>query len=244
MKILKTLKELLFPNKIRCIFCNEEMFLDSEFCICEKCLKTLPTLTDHICSICGRKVVGEGKLCDACTRDTLLIKFARAPLLYTDKMHKIIYGLKYNNAKYLATPLSKFLYNFFLSIDEFKDVDLIIPVPIHNKKRKSRGYNQAELLLESFLKTNKVKFDIVEKSVNTTSQTKKTYLERFSSLEGTFKVIKPEEVKKKTILIVDDIFTTGATCNAIAKELLKSKAKAVKCLTLCNVANDIKTKKE
>lgn len=242
MKVFKFFKKLLFPEKIRCIFCNNEIFFDTEYCICENCLKTLPYLTNNICEICGRKVFGESKLCNACTNQKLLIKFARAPFLYTEQMHKIIYGLKYNNEKYLATPLSKLLYNFYCSIKEFKDIDIIIPVPIHKNRRKYRGYNQVELLLESFINTNKVRFDLVEKIVDTVSQTKKSYLERLTSLDGTFKLNNPNDIKNKNILIVDDIFTTGATCNSIAKELLKAKAKSVKCLTLCNVAYDFKNK--
>lgn len=240
MKMLKFIKNLLFPEKIRCIFCNNELFFDTDFCICENCLKSLPYLTDHLCQICGRKVFGEGKLCNACTNQKLLIKFARAPFLYTKQMHKVIYGLKYNNEKYLATPLSKLLYNFYCSIEEYNDIDIIIPVPIHKNKLKKRGYNQVELLLESFSITNKIRLDIVEKVVDTVSQTKKSYLERLTSLDGSFNVIKPLDVKNKNILIVDDIFTTGATCNSIAKELIKAKAKSVKCLTLCNVAYDYK----
>lgn len=240
MKIFNFLKNLIFPDKIRCIYCNSELFLDDKFCICPDCMKTLPYLTDSICEICGRKVIGEGRICKSCTNNKLLIKFARAPFLYTKQMHKVVHNLKYNNAKYLAKPLSDFLFNFYNSIDEYKDIDIIIPVPIHDKRRKSRGYNQAELLLESFKETNKVRFDLVIKIVNSLSQTRKSYLERLTSLEDTFQVVSPQDIKNKNILIVDDIFTTGATCNAIAKELLKHKAKSVKCLTLCNVAYDFK----
>ncbi|MBE5745726.1 MAG: ComF family protein [Clostridiales bacterium] len=240
MKIVNIIKDFLFPNKIRCIFCGNELFLDTEFCICEKCLKTLPYLTNNICEICGRKVVGEGKICNSCTNQKLLINFARAPLLYTKTMHKVIYGLKYKNAKYLAEPLSKLLYNFYKSTEEFNDIDIIIPVPLHKNKFKKRGYNQSELLLTSFLSTNKVKTDIVEKIKDTVSQTKKSYLERLTSLDGSFEVKNKQAIKNKNILIVDDIFTTGATCNAIAKELFKANAKSVKCLTLCNVAYDYK----
>ena len=88
-------------------------------------------------------------------------------------------------------------------------------------------------MLSSFNKTDKVRTDLIERIIDTPSQTSKTHQERLENLKGAFKILDKDAVKGKNILLVDDVFTTGATCCTIAGELLKAKAKSVKCLTLC-----------
>ena len=234
MKIFSFLKELLFPTNLKCIVCNEEMFTNNDFCICENCLKNLPVVTKP-CSVCGRQVVGEGKLCNHCTNEKITLTLARAPLLYNKDMHNLITNLKYKNCKYLAKPLGKLLYNYYIHSEDFKDINIIIPVPIYETRLKKRGYNQTELLLNNFEEKDKIDFTLVSKIKDTGSQTDKTYGERLAALTDAFIVNDKTKIKNKNILIVDDVFTTGATCNSLAKTLLKAGAKSVKALTLCNV---------
>jgi len=238
--MIKFFKELLYPSFTKCIICNEEIFIDNDFCICPSCMTNLPHILDHYCEVCGRKVVGESRVCEHCKTTKFNFKLARSLFYYTANIRKVIYHLKYDNAKYLATNLSKLLYSFYKTNENFNDVDIITCVPIHKNRLKKRGYNQSELLLESFLETNKVHTKIIQKVKDTGSQTEKTYLERLNGLEDAFKVIDKSLVKNKNILLIDDIFTTGATMNSISKELLKSGAKSVKCLTLCSTAFEYK----
>lgn len=238
--MFKFLKELLYPSYTKCIICNEEIFIDNDFCICPSCTIKLPHKLNDGCEVCGRKVTGESRVCEHCKTIKFDFKIARAPFYYTDIMHKVVYHLKYDNAKYLAPYLSKIMYNYFKTSEDFNDIDIITCVPIHKNRLKKRKYNQSELLLESFLETNKVNARIIEKIKDTGSQTEKTYIERLTGLEDAFKVKDKNLIKNKNILIIDDIFTTGATMNAISKELLKSGAKSVKCLTLCSTSFEYK----
>lgn len=244
MKFLEFFKKLLYPNT-KCIVCNEELFTNDAFSICPKCLNSLHFLDDKICCICGVKLYGEGKLCERCKNNEYReIKLARSVFEYDDIMKNLIHSLKYDNKKYLAKPLSNILYNYFTHHNEINDVDIIIPVPLHKSRYKKRGYNQTELLLQSFKETHQIRTDIVERIKDTPTQTKLSLEERRKNLENAFSLVKPEDIKNKRILIVDDIFTTGATTLTLAKLLVKNKARSVKCLTLCHTSKKLDFEKE
>lgn len=235
MKIFNLFKKLLYPDKIKCIVCNEEIFTDNAFCICPSCFEKLKFLNTNICEVCGDKLFGEEKLCERCVKnENSSIKLARAVFEYDATMKNLIHKLKYDNQKYLAKPLSNILYNYYIHNEQINNVDIIIPVPLHKQRLKTRGYNQTELLLQSFSETNKVKTNIVARVKNTPTQTALSKEERLENLQNAFVVLDNDIIKNKKILIVDDIFTTGATCNNLANLLLKNKAKSVKCLTLCH----------
>ena len=149
-------------------------------------------------------------------------------------MINVIHKLKFDNKQYLAKNLSLLMRNYFDNHPELQDIDVIIPIPIHEKRLKMRGYNQSELLLESFTDTGKVCLNCVERNVETESQRTKNAKERIENMTNCFSVKNKSIIKNKKILIVDDVFTTGATCNSLAKTLLKAGAKQVKCLTLAS----------
>ena len=242
LKIKNVLSELLFPSKIHCICCGSEIFNNEKFCICEKCLPKLKFLNaENTCKICGSRVFGMGNLCERCVNNTFInFTLARAVFSYEGEMINIIHNLKFNNKQYLSKSLSNLLFDYYIHSDDFKNIDVIIPVPLHKKRLKQRGYNQTELLLESFKPTTLVHFDIACKVIETESQRTKSAKERFENMKNCFKILKPDVIKNKNILIVDDIFTTGATCDSLSKTLIKSGAKQVKCLTLCNTSRERK----
>lgn len=235
--MIKFLKNLLYPTQTKCIICNEEIFIDNDFCICPSCMLNMPHILENFCKVCGRKVVGEGKICEHCKTIKFKFKIARAPFFYTGNIRNAIYKLKYDNSKYLAPYFSKILFNYYNSCEDFTDIDIITCVPIYKTRLKKRGYNQSELLLESFIETNKVNTKILEKIKDTGSQTEKSYKERFATLENSFVVLDKDIVKKKNVLVIDDIFTTGATTNTISEALINAGAKSVKVLTLCSTVN-------
>lgn len=240
-KIKKNLSEFLFPSTIHCICCGSEIFDNEDFCLCENCLKNLKFLNSYnTCKICGTLITGSGNLCERCVKNTYKnFKLARSVFEYDENMVNIIHNLKFNNKQYLSKPLSNLLFDFYKHCDELEDTDIIVPVPLFASKRKKRGYNQSELLLESFKVTGKVHFDIVSKVKETQSQRTKNAKDRFENMKNCFNIVKPELIKNKNVLIVDDVFTTGATCNSLAKTLLKKGAKQVKCLTLASTTKHI-----
>ena len=138
--MIKFFKELLYPSFTKCIICNEEIFIDNDFCICQNCMLKLPHVLNKFCKVCRRKVLGESKLCKHCKTTKFSFKVARAPFFYTGNIRKSIYHLKYDNAKYLATYFSKILYNYYNTCSEFDDIDLITCVPIFKTRLKKILY--------------------------------------------------------------------------------------------------------
>lgn len=240
-KLKDNFNELLFPSKIHCFICGSEIFDDNYFCLCQNCFKNLNFLSNsNTCKICGTKLTGIGNLCERCVSNQYKsFKLARAVFEYKGEIVNAIHNLKFNNKRYIAKPLSNILFDYFSHSTEFEDTDIIIPVPLHKTRLKQRGYNQTELMLENFKENYNVCCDAVIRTKQTESQRTKDAKERFENMKNCFEVVKPEIIKHKNILIVDDVFTTGATCSSLSKTLLQSGARQVKCLTLCNTTKQV-----
>lgn len=226
---------ILYPTDIKCIFCGDELSETTEACTCEKCLKNLPFIdNENICKFCGVPVKSLVSICEVCYEQMPTFKLARAPFEYTGNIKFIINRFKYNNGKYLAKPLSYFMAETYFQ-NKF-NCDFMIFIPLTKEKLKKRGYNQAELLANELSKRINldVKKDVILKVKNTLTQTKLTRFERKINLENAFKISNKNALKKKSILVVDDVFTTGTTTEHISKLLMKAGAKSVKILTLAH----------
>lgn len=141
--------------------------------------------------------------------------------IYTKELQKMIRGLKYHCQKDLAYFQAKFMYEYFSSIDVLKNKEFeIIPVPLHKKRIKQRKYNHMELVCEEFSKLSGqvCNYDLIKRIKDTRPQYKLTRLQRLENLSKAFEVNK-EVYMGKTVLILDDICTTGATFEEMIKEL-------------------------
>ena len=233
-KIREFLARTLFIKDIKCLFCNGELDKDSRYCICDECLKTLPYITGKVCEKCGEPIKSMATYCMRCKNHVDRgFDMARATFLYKGSIKNAIINLKYFGNKYFAEYLSHFLLDTYIRID-FKS-DVIIPAPMSVKSLKSRGFNQAEMLCDAFIqKGYNVNTNCVVKVLETQNQAKLNFKDRQTNLVGAFKVVDKQAVKNKNVLIIDDIFTTGATCSEIANTLKKAGAKRVDVITLCH----------
>lgn len=161
---------------------------------------------------------------------------ARAPFVYCDNVKLLIHRLKYGNCKYLAKELSVYLADTYYEHSLMSDI--ITFVPMFHKKQRKRGYNQAEELAKSLGKIVgcEVK-QLLVKTHETKSNARQNAREREKSVAGTIELFKDEKnvpavIEDKRILLVDDVFTTGATARECAKVLMKAKASQVNILTL------------
>ena len=147
----------------------------------------------------------------------------------------MIMGFKYSNKRYLAEIFAELC--AFVLLKEFADSDFIINVPMHPKDKRKRGYNQTELLCKEISKKTGYTFvnGLFSKTKRTLRQATLSKEDRAKNLENAFKLEDKKAVKDKIILIVDDCMTTGATVEAIAKSLKKSKAKKVYVITVASV---------
>ena len=140
---------------------------------------------------------------------------------YTKELQKLIRGLKYHRQKDLAFFQAKFMYEYLSQIDVLKDKDFeLIAVPLHEKRINKRKYNHMELVCEEFAKLSgyKCNFELIKRIKDTKPQYKLSRKERLNNLSNAFEVDK-SKYNNKTLLILDDICTTGATFEEMIKEL-------------------------
>lgn len=233
MKIIKRFLELLYPKDISCIFCYNDVFDNDKHLTCSDCCKSLPFITGKICNRCGTVLTSMANYCDRCQTTSHKFIKARAVFCYKNQVVKVIRNLKFHNAKYVAKPLARYMADLYKK--EF-DCDIIVPVPMFAENYKKRGYNQAELLakyLGEFVNVQVNTTDLI-KIVKTKSQVNLDYKQRQENLKDAFKVTNKNAFKNKKVLIVDDLFTTGATIDNCAEALLKVGATKIYAITVAH----------
>ncbi len=224
MKILKDLFYLFYPNI--CANCNEQL-LQNEKVICTFCRHDLP-LTNFQ-SYTKNKVsrIFSGRI---------TIEKAYALLFFRKQgiTKNLIHDLKYRGNEGVGVFFGNWIGETVAKNKEFSTVDFIVPVPIHAKKKKIRGYNQVTKFGECLSMHLKVPLneDVLIRQSATKTQTLKSRFERFNDLESKFSARNTSIFKEKHILIIDDVITTGATLEACAKELLKTPGIKISILTM------------
>lgn len=144
-------------------------------------------------------------------------------------VQKILHELKYRNHESLGKLMGRMHASQLIDSIEFQDIDLVMPIPLHPRKYRERGYNQAALLAEGYagVLNATVDFKTLQRKDYTESQTRKSRYQRYQNMKGVFVLKHPEKIKDKTILLVDDVVTTGATIESSAEILLAAGAKKV-----------------
>src|SRR5690606_18730689 len=187
------------------------------------------------CACCGDPFPSEAPedfLCSPCLTARPAFTMARAALRYDDVSAPMILKLKYADATILAPIFAVWLHQ--AGHDILRGADYLVPVPLHRTRLLQRRYNQAALIADALAKRAAVPHlpDILTRTRATESQGTKSKAERENNVRGAFKV--PEKKKKwikgATLVLVDDVFTSGATATACAKALLKAGAKEVRVL--------------
>ena len=204
---------LFFPR--HCSACGRAL-LKKENLICLPCISSLPYTNAHLEKDNAVERIFWGR-----------IKVERAfAMLYFQKKGKVqnlMHELKYNGKKELGIVLGDLYGTQLLNYSNFKHIDLIIPVPIHHKKKVMRGYNQSDFIAQGLSERLKIHTSqtSVEKRIHTQSQTNKNRFERWENVSSTFEVVDKEALENKHILLIDDVLTTGSTIEACGKEILK-----------------------
>jgi len=234
-RIAKTIVSELFPENYQCISCDDELNSDKRYGLCDNCMNVIKFIKDRACIKCGALVIADSKVCSDCKKIARIIDKNYSSVLYEGKIRKIIHGLKYDNKKYYAKYLGKILYDKFVSLLKEYEPDIIIPVPISQERMRVRGYNQVELLLDEF-ETHKEIIDcqVMVRVVDTPFQATLRRDDRMENLKGAFKLVDTTKLLNKKVLVVDDIFTTGATLDESARLIYSAGAKEVRGLTLVN----------
>lgn len=225
-KLKDMILNLMYPQNIKCMFCMEELNQNSYNNTCENCLNVLPFITNP-CEKCGSPMnENQVGVCFKCKNKNYNFVLAKSIFEYKDMPLMIVHNLKYNGKKYLVDYIVRYMLDVFATWNVFPD--FITCVPMIKAKEKEREYNQSKLMAEKFAKEVKIPFyEFCYKSKNTDSQTELNTNQRIKNVVGSFEFIKENKklIKNKTILIIDDIITTGATVNEISKVLLGAGAK-------------------
>jgi ComF family protein len=211
--VVKNLLNLFFP-KI-CEACNN-VLKDNELVICLKCRHELPITNFHFDNPEAVKKVlyGRVKLVNA----TALLHFSKKGLV-----QQLLHNLKYKGHENISEFFGNWLGAELKTIDDYKSIDVVIPVPLHPSKLRKRGYNQVTKFARSMAKELDVSYndEVLVKTRNTKTQVFKNRLKRWTDDRGLFRITEDQSLKGKHILLVDDIITTGATVEACAAVLLK-----------------------
>ena len=204
--------------------------------LCDRCAQRFLPPPVEQCATCGRLQVAAVARCSQCLRpDHFAFDFARAAVLHQPPATEAVYALKYRNRPELAPSLARYLTAAFWQADwapYSADIDLVIPVPMHAERRHTRGYNQAELLAEAFCRqTGKQHAPAALSRIEATrSQVGLSADQRRSNVQHAFRAT--ADVQGRTILLIDDVYTTGATLDGCARALKKCGAHQVLALTL------------
>ncbi len=228
----------LFPPV--CPLCRAAILKRKE-ALCCLCLSNLRLIQPPFCSRCGEPLEGRrdytSGYCLKCLRENnnqLPDYSVRSTAWYTETLRKAILAIKYGGHAYIASSLGLFLkgqYNRFFTTRSF---DRIIPVPLHPKRLREREFNQCVLLARPLAKSLQLPLDLdaVIRARHTLSQSVSKKTERKRNLKGAFRVVRPSAIRGQSLFIVDDVYTTGATLEALAESLFASGAKNVTAFTL------------
>ena len=235
-----TLKEWIFPP--RCIFCHRILPIErTERGICNDCLGGLPVITENSCAHCGKPLLTEQAICQRCEtqRDIFHQGFGVFPY---HKIRKVIFDFKFQEHKNDGIVLGKIMARYWKEYygQLLEKTDILLPIPMFEKKKRQRGFNQAEILTETIAKELALEYacDVLMRVKNTVAQNRLKMEERKQNIKGAFSVEQAEKVEGKTVVLVDDIFTTGSTINECAKVLFRYGAKEVNFVALSIVAED------
>jgi competence protein ComFC len=176
-----------------------------------------------LCAKCGQPI-DSGEHCYSCRKLKTKPKcsFIRSAFIFNDPMRSVIHEYKYKSKPYLSKTLG------------FNDFHFLLAVPLAKKKFAQRGFNQSELLADIMAKNKdfKVIKNAIIRSKNTQSQTTLNKEDRKTNISNAFSVLKPELIKGKNVILIDDVATTGSTLQELAKKLKEARAKKVAAFTL------------
>ncbi|MDR0953546.1 MAG: ComF family protein [Elusimicrobiota bacterium] len=233
-KIKNLLLHFFFPRV--CFACGIDMDRKDNNLLCPTCQKDLKPIEGLICKRCGLPLKDGGAYCFNC-RGSKAAKykcsFIRSSLYFTPSSRALVHAFKYEKYIHIAKFFTPIIYKTYLKNPEYFEADLIVPVPIHKSRLKQRGFNQATLLASGLsAKIDVPLLEVLVRKRKTKSQTSLGRKARQENIKEAFICPSPALVKRKAILLIDDVCTTGATLEECAKVLKAAGAREVVALTV------------
>jgi ComF family protein len=234
-----SLRDLFLPRQ--CAGCQKIWLSDHQDFWCDACLDELPWTQ------CGRPFPktpsAPDHLCGDCLQSVFLFDSARSATQHSGVVRRRIHQLKFGGQLHWVPPLAELLATLVRREERALTVDMIFPVPLHVKRLRQRGFNQAGLLAKAFGHQVgiPVLFHVLTRKSWTEPQTRLNREERLRNVKDAFRVIDTGKVRERRVLIIDDVYTTGTTLNECAKTLKATGASEVHALTVCRALPDWKT---
>lgn len=227
---------LIYP--LSCQVCSRELDPQSQRPLCQSCWEGIQMNLPPYCPHCGKSLPASSqkltRLCEDCQHTNYHFTRAWAACVYEGTLRECIHLLKYSKKLCLARPLSQLMVDFAASFLDTNGIDYIVPVPLHTVKMREREFNQAYLLSRPIADRFGIPISVnnLQRIRLTPPQVDLARKDRLNSPKGTFKLRKPEQFYKKSVLLIDDVFTTGSTVNECSRLLAEAEAKEVNVLTL------------
>ncbi|MEN8198777.1 MAG: ComF family protein [Thermodesulfobacteriota bacterium] len=233
-ELLAGVKDLLFPPV--CHLCGLPLAMADG--LCSSCLETVSLLGSPLCPLCGKEMAdsaGGDHLCGRCLQKKPPYSSALGLAHYREPVTTLLHRLKYQGDTSVLVPLGKIIGS--APPVSLMSGDRVIPVPLHIRRLRKRGFNQALLLARLFFPTSRecILVDTLQRIRHTKPQTGLDGTARRKNLHKAFAVHDPAGLRRRRIILVDDVYTTGTTVSECSRALLAAGAGEVHVLTLARV---------
>jgi ComF family protein len=224
MSLLDDFISLIYPRI--CMACGIGLYRNEEY-ICTRCRHHLPRTHFHLDNENPVMKMFWGR-----------VQLAGASAYYYfdrgNKVQNLLHQLKYNGQKELGVCIGELYGQELKKEEKYSSIDYVIPVPLHLKKERKRGYNQSEMFALGLAKSMEkiMRKDLIFRNRETETQTKKAKFRRWENVEKIFSIAEKQELEHKHVLLVDDVVTTGATLESCAQELLSVNGTKVTVATI------------
>ncbi len=244
--VAESLFATLFPSD--CRLCGAPLVNISLLPVCRSCLSEIRPIAGGVCGVCGERVLSPYAVsgpaaetrCGLCRRLEPPFVKAVAYGSYDGGLRQLIHLLKYEQVRPAAAVLGRMLAEALSGLESCwtQLPVVVVPVPLHVRKLRQRGFNQSELIARAAIKQDAIKLgarsgrlvlraSVLERQRETQSQTGLTRHQRRENIRGSFAVVRAEEIAGREILLVDDVFTTGTTVSECARVLRRAGASKV-----------------
>jgi ComF family protein len=236
MRLIGYLLDFILPAF--CSHCNAPLGDSGVPFLCSSCWKDFALISGPVCPGCGRPFESPEALnhapeheCGACRLNPPVFDQALSVGYFEGPLREAIHQFKYRPCRSLGRPLGEWMSE---KVRVMADIDMVMPVPLHVKRLRQRGFNQALLLAHRMSATHRIplSYDNLYRSRQTRPQVELTGEERVRNVAGAFALRRPAEVVSRKIVLIDDVFTTGATMNECAAVLKAAGAEQVIACTL------------
>ncbi len=221
-----------------CPICDGQVFKDGYSYVCQECLDTLAWVRGTRCKLCGIPMSGmdfQGLTCASCREENLLFDQGRCMFVMEERSRGLIHDIKYHGARMILRDMPSWV-DRCDGFREYLEGTVLVPVPLHRRRMGKRGFNQSEWIAHALRKAVGPSVDVVhalKRRKNTPTQTELDRNQRKANVKNAFALVRKNHLRKEDrIMLVDDVFTTGATLNACAEVLKEHGFQQISIATL------------